>query len=72
LEIAAHVGFDAIWIEMEHAAISLAEAGDLCRMTAGTGMVTMIRVPDTRRDSILKTAELGVDKRGQAAAGQLL
>ena len=35
LEIAAHVGFDAIWIEMEHAAISFAEAGDLCRMASG-------------------------------------
>jgi 4-hydroxy-2-oxoheptanedioate aldolase len=61
LEIAAHVGFDAIWIEMEHAAISFAEAADLCRMATGTGMLTMIRVPDTRRDSILKTAELGPD-----------
>ena len=61
LEIAAHVGFDAIWIEMEHAAISFAEAGDLCRMATGTGMLTMIRVPDTRRDSILKSAELGPD-----------
>ena len=61
LEIAAHTGFDAIWIEMEHAAISFAEAGDLCRMAAGTGMLTMIRVPDTRRDSILKAAELGPD-----------
>jgi 4-hydroxy-2-oxoheptanedioate aldolase len=61
LEIAARVGFDAIWIEMEHAAISFAEAGDLCRMAAGTGMLTMMRVPDTRRDSILKAAELGPD-----------
>lgn len=61
LEIAAHVGFDAIWIEMEHAAISFAEAADLCRMAAGTGMLTMIRVPDTRRESILKTAEFGPD-----------
>jgi 4-hydroxy-2-oxoheptanedioate aldolase len=57
LEIAAHVGFDAIWIEMEHAAISFAEAADLCRMATGTGMLTMIRVPDTRRESILKAAE---------------
>jgi 4-hydroxy-2-oxoheptanedioate aldolase len=61
LEIAAHLGFDAIWIEMEHAAISFAEAADLCRMATGTGMLTMIRVPDTRRDSILKAAELGPD-----------
>ncbi len=61
LEIAAHMGFQAIWIEMEHAAISFAEAADLCRMAAGSGMLTMIRVPDTRRESVLKAAECGPD-----------
>ena len=61
LEIAAHLGFQAIWIEMEHAAISFAEAADLCRMALGTGMLTMIRVPDSRRESVLKAAECGPD-----------
>lgn len=61
LEIAAHMGFDVIWIEMEHAAISFAEAADLCRMSSGTGMLTMIRIPDTRRESVLKAAECGPD-----------
>jgi 2-keto-3-deoxy-L-rhamnonate aldolase RhmA len=61
LEIAAHLGFKVIWIEMEHAAITFAEAADLCRMAAGTGMLTMIRIPDTRRESVLKAAECGPD-----------
>jgi 4-hydroxy-2-oxoheptanedioate aldolase len=61
LEIAAHMGFKAIWIEMEHAAITFAQAGDLCRMAAGSGMLTMIRIPDARRESILKAAECGPD-----------
>ncbi len=61
LEIAAHMGFKVIWIEMEHAAITFAEAADLCRMAAGTGMLTMIRIPDTRRESVLKAAECGPD-----------
>src|ERR1700753_2684514 len=61
LEIAAHMGFKVIWIEMEHAAISFAEAADLCRMAAGTGMLTMIRIPDSRRESVLKAAECGPD-----------
>ena len=61
LEIAAYTGFKVIWIEMEHAAISFAEAADLCRMAAGTGMLTMIRIPDTRRESVLKAAECGPD-----------
>jgi 4-hydroxy-2-oxoheptanedioate aldolase len=61
LEIAAHMGFKVIWIEMEHAAITFSEAADLCRMAAGTGMLTMIRVPDARRESVLKAAECGPD-----------
>jgi 4-hydroxy-2-oxoheptanedioate aldolase len=61
LEMAAHLGFKAIWIEMEHAAITFAEAADLCRMAAGSGMLTMIRIADTSRNSVLKAAECGPD-----------
>jgi 4-hydroxy-2-oxoheptanedioate aldolase len=61
LEIAAHLGFQVIWIEMEHAAITFAEAADLCRMAQGSGMLTMIRIPDSRRESVLKAAECGPD-----------
>ena len=61
LEICAHLGFQVIWIEMEHAPITFAEAADLCRMAAGTGMLTMIRIPDARRESVLKAAECGPD-----------
>ena len=61
LEIAAHLGFQVIWIEMEHASITFAEAADLCRMAAGTGMLTMIRVPDSCRENMLKAAECGPD-----------
>jgi 2-keto-3-deoxy-L-rhamnonate aldolase RhmA len=38
-----------------------AEAADLCRMAAGTGMLTMIRIPDARRENVLKAAECGPD-----------
>jgi 2-keto-3-deoxy-L-rhamnonate aldolase RhmA len=61
LEMAFHLGFKAIWIEMEHAAITFAEAADLCRMAAGSGMLTMIRIADTSRNSVLKAAECGPD-----------
>lgn len=61
LEIAAHLGYQAIWIEMEHAPITFAEAADLCRMASGSGMLTMIRIPDTRRENVLKAAECGPD-----------
>src|SRR5580704_15651249 len=61
LEICAHLGYQAIWIEMEHGHITFAEAADLCRMAAGSGMLTMIRIPDGRRESVLKAAECGPD-----------
>src|SRR5260370_33783071 len=61
LEVAAHLGYQAIWIEMEHAPITFAEAADLCRMASGSGMLTMIRIPDSRRENILQHAERGPD-----------
>lgn len=61
LEICAHLGYQAIWIEMEHGHITFAQAADLCRMAAGTGMLTMIRIPDTQRANVLKGAECGPD-----------
>lgn len=61
LEIVAYLGFDVVWIEMEHAFITFAEAADLCRMASGHKLLTMIRVADPRRESILKAAECGPD-----------
>jgi 4-hydroxy-2-oxoheptanedioate aldolase len=61
LEMAARLGFQVIWIEMEHGFITFAQAADLCRMAKGTGMVTMIRVADTRRENVMKAAECGCD-----------
>ena len=61
LEICAHLGYQAIWIEMEHGHITFAQAADLCRMAAGSGMLTMIRIPDVQRANVLKAAECGPD-----------
>lgn len=61
LEIAARKGFRVAWIEMEHAFITFAQAADLCRIASGLGMLTMIRIPDARRESVLKAAECGPD-----------
>ena len=61
LEICAELGYQVIWIEMEHGHITFAEAADLCRMAAGSGLLTMIRIPDTQRANVLKAAECGPD-----------
>jgi 4-hydroxy-2-oxoheptanedioate aldolase len=61
VEIAAKLGFRVLWIEMEHAFISFEQAADLCRIASGTGMLTMIRISDDRRENVLKAAECGPD-----------
>ena len=61
VEIAAAVGFRVLWIEMEHATITFHEAEELCRLASGFGMLTWIRIPDSRRETVLKAAECGPD-----------
>lgn len=61
LEMAIHMGFKVLWIEMEHGHITFAEAADLCRMAGGHDVLTMIRIADTRRENILKACECGPD-----------
>ncbi len=61
LEIAALMGFKAAWIEMEHTFLTFAQAADLCRIASGLGMLTMLRIPDAQRATVLKGAECGPD-----------
>ncbi|HWB83225.1 MAG TPA: aldolase/citrate lyase family protein [Bryobacteraceae bacterium] len=61
LEIAALTGYQVAWIEMEHTFLTFAQAADLCRIASGLGMLTMIRIPDQRRETVLKAAECGPD-----------
>ena len=61
LEMAALMGFKAAWIEMEHTFLTMAQAADLCRIASGLGMLTMIRIPDARRVTVLQAAECGPD-----------
>jgi 2-keto-3-deoxy-L-rhamnonate aldolase RhmA len=61
LEIAALMGYRAAWIEMEHTFLTFAEASDMCRIASGLGMLTMIRIPDASRATVLKAAECGPD-----------
>jgi 2-keto-3-deoxy-L-rhamnonate aldolase RhmA len=61
VEIAAMLGFQVLWIEMEHAPVSFAEATELCRVASLAGMLTMVRIPDARRENVLRAAECGPD-----------
>lgn len=60
-EMAALIGYQAAWVEMEHTFHSLEQAADLCRLSSALGMLTMLRIPDLQRGTILKGCECGPD-----------
>lgn len=61
LEIASLMGYKAAWIEMEHTFLNFAQAADLCRIASGFGMLTMIRIPNPSRTTVLQACECGPD-----------
>jgi 2-keto-3-deoxy-L-rhamnonate aldolase RhmA len=61
LEIVKLLGFQIVWIELEHGLMSFSEAADLCRAASGLGLLSMLRIPDVRRENALKAAECGPD-----------
>lgn len=46
IELAAHIGFDAISIDGEHGAYSPESVDDICRLSNALGMSVTARVPD--------------------------
>ncbi len=46
IELAAHVGFDAISIDGEHGAYSVDQVDDICRLSNALGMSVTARVPN--------------------------
>jgi 4-hydroxy-2-oxoheptanedioate aldolase len=61
IEMCAYLGFSVMWVEMEHSHITFAQAADLCRISQGCGLLTMIRIADAGRENILKAAECAPD-----------
>ena len=61
VEMTAALGLQVLWIEMEHQPITFPQAADLCRIASGLGLLVMIRIPDARRENVLRAAECGPD-----------
>jgi 2-keto-3-deoxy-L-rhamnonate aldolase RhmA len=61
IEMCSYLGFSVMWIEMEHSHITFAEAANLCRISQGCGLLTMIRIPNASRENVLKAAECAPD-----------
>ncbi len=58
-ELAARIGFDTVWIEIEHGPSGFEEAEHICMALEAAGAVGAIRVPDAQRCHILRALETG-------------
>jgi 2-keto-3-deoxy-L-rhamnonate aldolase RhmA len=58
-ELAAKVGFETIWIEMEHGPSGFSEVEALCMAIEAGGGIAAVRVPDGQRHHVLRALEVG-------------
>jgi 2-keto-3-deoxy-L-rhamnonate aldolase RhmA len=58
-ELAARVGFETIWIEMEHGPVDFNEVEALCMAIETGGAISAVRVPDGQRHHVLRALEVG-------------
>ena len=58
-ELACRIGFDVVWIEMEHGPTDFALAESICYATLANGGLPLLRLPDASRNYVLKALEVG-------------
>jgi len=58
-EMAGRLGFDTIWIELEHGGTTFSEAETLCIAAEAGGAVPSLRLPDHNRHHVLRSLEVG-------------
>lgn len=58
-EMAGRLGFDAVWIEVEHGGASFSEVEALCVATEAGGATPAVRLPDGERHHVLRALEAG-------------
>ena len=58
-ELACRIGFDTVWIEMEHGPTDFSQAEAICYATLANGGLPLIRLPDASRNFVLKAVEVG-------------
>jgi 4-hydroxy-2-oxoheptanedioate aldolase len=58
-ELAGKIGFDAVWIDMEHGPAGFWEVANLCLAVEAGGAIPVVRVPDAQRCHILRALEVG-------------
>jgi 2-keto-3-deoxy-L-rhamnonate aldolase RhmA len=60
-ELLSHLGFDWLWFEMEHTALSTGDVLTMLQTTNGTDMSTVVRVPWNDKTLIKRVLDTGPD-----------
>jgi len=58
-EMAGRIGFDTVWLELEHGTADFQTLETLCLATEAGGAIPVARIPDHTRHHILRTMETG-------------
>jgi 4-hydroxy-2-oxoheptanedioate aldolase len=58
-EMAGKLGFDTVWIEVEHGGTTFAEVEILCMAAESGGAIPTVRLPNHHRENVLKALEVG-------------
>jgi 4-hydroxy-2-oxoheptanedioate aldolase len=58
-EMAGMLGFDMVWIEVEHGGASFSDVEDLCRAAEAGGAIPVVRVSNPGRENVLRSLEAG-------------
>src|ERR1043166_7653834 len=52
-------GYDAIWLDQEHAGLSIQQIEDACRAARGVGLDTFVRLAATDYATVMRPLEAG-------------
>ena len=58
-ELAGRIGFDTVWIDVEHGTPGFSEVEALCTSVQAGGAIPTVRIPDAHRHHVLRTLETG-------------
>ncbi len=58
-EMAGRLGFDTVWIEVEHGPAGFTEVEALCMAAESGGAIPTVRLPDHHRHHVLRALEVG-------------
>jgi 4-hydroxy-2-oxoheptanedioate aldolase len=58
-ELAVRIGFETVWIEMEHGPTDFGQVESLCMAIEAADGIPTVRVPDGQRHHVLRALEVG-------------